>query len=68
MVVSPSRHHDVIILCLLQGAGDAISSFSVCEESQILPGQQEEKERLVHGRCPLCHQVAAGQGSPGRSG
>lgn len=60
MVVSPSLRHDIIILCLLQGGGDAISSFSVCEESQILPGEQEEKERLVHGRCPLCHQVAVG--------
>lgn len=37
----------------LQSGGDTISSLSVGKESQLLPGQQEEKERHVHGRCPV---------------
>lgn len=48
-----------------QAGGDTISSISVGEESQLLPGQQEKKERRVHGRCPtVCPGQAAASSQP----
>eukprot|EP00076_Gallus_gallus_P013907 XP_015132562.1 thrombospondin-type laminin G domain and EAR repeat-containing protein isoform X3 [Gallus gallus] len=43
-----------------KGGGDAVSPFSVGEESQLLPGQQEEEERLLHAPTPQCHPVLQG--------
>lgn len=59
-----------IVPCLFsvhpQGGGDTIPSLAVGEESQLLPGQQEEEERRVHGRCsmvwlPRGTQVCSGE-------
>lgn len=63
---APLRPRCDAVLCPSQGGGDAVSPFSVGEESQLLPGQQEEEERLLHGRVLVGIGMAVGWRSPGR--